>query len=215
MTLTRTLLSLFAAAAVTTTLLASAPATAITYQAADFSGQLSPGNANVKAPFNSVITQGGPVSGGFVFAPSLIPSPGTGFVNVMFSSLPDIDSIPPEDALFLNLGGGITFDLADALPGAAAIQYNNGVFNGFFFVSDFLFQGTGYELNVQGRTFNIRLLANGFPSGSNLVNGTLNIPLTNIREYDPTPAPVPEPGTLALVLAGLGAMTAVVRRRTR
>ena len=54
----RRVLGLFAASLVAT----AAPALADTYHLADFSGHLNGGNANVKAPFNSVITQGGPVA---------------------------------------------------------------------------------------------------------------------------------------------------------
>lgn len=186
---------------------------------ADFSGNLSPGGANVKAPFNSVITQGGPVSGHFVFDDTQIPAAGSGFVNVFFSSQPSIATIEPEDAFSLDLGGGLLFDLGDALPGAAAVQYNNGAFNGFFFVSDFQFLGNPYRLRMEGGAFNIKALVNGFPGTTNFVNGRLNVGNANLANLGPyTPggqptSPVPEPGSLLLVGSGAAALLAKIRRR--
>src|SRR3954469_21081143 len=80
------------------------------YQLANFSGNFNGGSANVKAPFNSVVTQGGPISGSFVFDSQLIPGPLSGTVNVFFSSFSDIGSIAPPTAFSLNLGGGMNFD---------------------------------------------------------------------------------------------------------
>jgi hypothetical protein len=190
------------------------------YQLANFSGNFNGGSANVKAPFSSVITQGGPISGSFVFDGDLIPGPVSGTVNVFFSSFSDIGSIAPATAFSLDLGGGMTFDLSDALGGNAAIQYKNGAFNGFFFVSDFTFQNNPYELNMQGGVFNIRLLgANGFPTGNNLVNGHLNIGnnnLTNLTAYTPgSEASVPEPASLLLLGTGFMGMAGAIRRKLR
>jgi hypothetical protein len=176
--------------------------------------RLNGGAANVKAPFSSVITQGGPVSGHFVYDDNLIPGAGT--INVFFSSEPDIAIIPPATAFFLDLGGGITFDLDSPTAGPPAIQYKNGQFNGFFFVSDFLFQGGTYRFNDQGGAFNIRLLVNGVPTGSNLVNGAIDIGDANltIQDYTPgqtEPQPIPEP--VSLLLFGAGLAGAALRRR--
>jgi hypothetical protein len=49
-----------------------------------------------------------------VFDNNLVPGPGTGFVNVFFSTFPDIAQIPSSSALNLPLGGLPAFTLANA-----------------------------------------------------------------------------------------------------
>jgi PEP-CTERM motif len=93
---------------------------------------------------------------------------------------------------------------------------DHGQFNGFFFVSDFLFQGSTHRFNDQGGAFNIRLLVNGAPTGSNLVNGAIDIGDANltIQDYTPGqtgPQPIPEP--VSLLLFGAGLAGAAMRRR--
>lgn len=198
-------------------LVSATPALADSYHFADFSGNLNGGSANVKAPFNSVLTQGGPISGHFVFDDQLIPPSGSGFVNVFFSNFPDASLIPPATAFDLDLGGGIQFDLSSPTQGPPAIQYKDGHFNGFFFVSDFLFLGNPYRFNGQGSVFNIRALVNNVPSGSNLVNGHFNVGdanLTDLAVFTPTQTPptVPEPGSL--LLFGIGIALVLVETST-
>jgi hypothetical protein len=189
------------------------PATVLgdSYHSATFSGQIAGGNANVKAPFaGNGFTQGGPITGNFVYDDNLIPSSGSGFVNVFFSSFPDIAQIPPATAFSLSIGG-LTFDLADAetpMFGTqeAAIQYNNGNFNGFFYISDFLFQGNPYELSLQGGTLAIVPLVGGFPGFNSLVNGHLNIgnnSLADISVFTPTSPIAPTPETSSVALWGI------------
>ena len=137
---------------------------------ADFSGQLG-SSPNIKAPFaGNGFNPGGAVTGSFVYDDNLIPSSGTGFVNVFFSSFPDIAQIPSSTALDLSLGG-LTFGLGDAdtpMFGIqeAAIQYNNGAFNGFFYISNFMFQGNPYELSLQGRTLAIYPIVGASPNSA-------------------------------------------------
>lgn len=186
------------------------PLLADTYYTANFSGSISGGAANCKPPFDTIISQGGPVSGSFVYYDNLIPASGTGAVNVRFSSFPDIAQIPAATAFTINLGAAeVTFTLADAIQNSGSIQYSNGQFNGFFFAADFMFDGDPYRLSVQGLPFNIKLLDHigGSPVTliSAKVNGKLTTSLTNVQPFDPNSA-VPLPSSILLLgssLAGL------------
>jgi hypothetical protein len=199
--------------------LAGASAFADTYHVASFSGGVFGGNANAKAPFNANgITQGMVFSGSFVYDDQLVPAAGSGFVNVLYSSFPDSSLIPDATAFNMPLG-----PLAFTLGGAtypAAIQYNNGHFNGFSYVSDFTFLGNPYELSIQGGTWGIVAIQNGFPTFSNLVSGYINIgdaAVTNKQVYTPQSptAPVPEPASLLLLGTGLAATARQLRKRGR
>lgn len=194
--------------------IANIPLFADTYHSADFSGAINSGAANVKIPFNAIISQGGPVSGSFVYDDQLIPASGSGLVNIFFSNFPDIGQIPAATAFTINLGAPeLTFTFADAMPGnppsiipsSAAIQYKNGVFNGFFFVTDFIYQGNPYRFDDEGGTWSIKLLdhlgGSPVPLTSAKVSGKLNFSLTNVQPF--TPAPVPVPPTLLLLGSGL------------
>ena len=157
------------------------------YNVANFSGHLSGGSANVKSPFSNVISQGGPVTGSFVYDAALVPSGSSGLQNVFFSSFPDVANIPNGTAFTLNLGSpALTFDLGSAMVQAptqeAAVQYNNGQFNGFFFVSQFNFEGSPYELDVQGRSFDVFVVVNGTKTFTGKVHGTLDIGDANLTD---------------------------------
>jgi hypothetical protein len=189
-----------------------------TYHTANFSGQLG-SSSNIKPPFaGNGFNAGGAVTGSFVYDDNLIPS-GTGFVNVFFSGFPDIAQIPSTTAFDLSVGG-LTFGLGDAdtpLYGTqeAAIQYNNGVFNGFFYISDFMFQGNPYELSLQGGVLAIYPIVGGFPGFNSLVNGSLNTGngnLSGISVFTPAAAPVPEPATGGLLGISLFALVLVARK---
>ena len=131
----------------------------------------------------------------------------------------DDAAIPAGDAFTLNFGSK-TFTLADANPGSAAIQYNNGKFNGFFYVSDFLWSGAWYQLNIQGGSLSVYAL-DGQKNpilGKSYVNGYVNIGntgLTNQQPYDIPSAGVPEPGTWAMMLIGFFGAGFAVRRGRR
>jgi hypothetical protein len=95
-----------------------------TYTEATFTGQVAGGNANVTAPFTSVISQGQAFSGTFVFDDQSVPSVGSGYSNVFFSN-----DIPTTAAFTLQLGT-LTFNLSNGLAadGPYGIEYDNGAF---------------------------------------------------------------------------------------
>jgi hypothetical protein len=165
------------------------PAGADTYHLVNFSGGMF-GGPNVQPPFlGNGFEPGGPVTGNFLIDDQLVPASGSGFVNVFFSTFPAIGIIPAGTVFTIKLGTTpLTFNLADAMYGSGAIQYNNGQFNGFFFQKDFTFLGNQYRLDIQGGTWNIQQLVNGMPTFQNLVSGYINIGnnnLTNLRRFIP------------------------------
>jgi hypothetical protein len=92
--------------------------------------------------------------------------------------------------------------VGNAQLGEAAIRYDNGQCNGFFFISDFNFQGNPYELQVQRGVSDIVAIQGGNPTFTDLVSGTLHIGngnLTGVTVFTPTTPPPTVPG------AGLGA----------
>lgn len=194
-------------------------ANATTLVQVDFSGTLTPGNAAVRAPFNapgSGITQGMAVAGSFIYDKDLVT--GSGFELVSFASL----TIAPDSAFQFDIGG-LSFDLGDATTGsigiAPAIQFNNGVFNGFNYVSDFVYTNDlDYRLRFNSRNFQIKRVdpVTGFNIGSTVyVQGNLSSTLTNERAYVAPSGPtgVPEPASWALMILGFGSAGAALRRR--
>jgi hypothetical protein len=213
----------FASAAATVAMLLIAAPTltrADTYTQVNFSGSIAPGNANVQPPFSgNGFNQGDTFSGTFVFDNQLVPGAGSGFDNVDFSDFPAIAQIPAATAFSFNLDG-LAFNLSNEFTGdAAAIQYNNGAFNGFSFLSDFSFQSNEYQLLISGGSFSVvQVDANGnpIPLGPNYINGFINIgnsALTGAQAYIP-PAPVPLPPSLGMLGASLAGLLLIGRRRS-
>lgn len=191
------------------------PLAAATYLQANFSGQLG-SNANVKAPFNgNGFTGGQAFSGSFLIENELVPGSGTGFQNVFFNNYADAATIPANVAFTINFGS-YTWTNADNLDSErlAGVQFNNGVFNGFVFLTNFQFQGQTYQFRTEGGVVSVKLVSGGFPTGSNLINGTINFPYTNATPYVPGTPSVPEPTSWALMIGGLGLVGAAMRRRS-
>jgi hypothetical protein len=202
-------------------------ASADVYMTASFSGQISGGGANVKAPFSgNGFSPNDPITGNFVYDVDKIP--GAGLSNVSMSTFPDIGVIPNATAFQFTLDG-VSFNAGDNLTteGPLAIQYSNGQFNGFTFVGDFAFASHEYQLRIGGQTITVKLLdgvpnsfdPNGFPTGNSLINAKLNIgdaSLTNVQAFDPnavvTP-PVPEPATWTMMILGFFGVGFMAYRR--
>lgn len=219
----RTLLT--AIAAIFTLALGAMPAAAQPYTQANFSGGIFGGNANVKSPFiGSGLFPGMTFTGSFVFSNALIPASGSGFVNIYQANFADIANIPDADAFSFDFGP-FSFNAGDNVDSLVnlGIQYNNGHFNGFVFNGDFAYQGAWYQLAIQGGSLKVRLLdgiangfdPHGFPTGSNLVNGYINIGDANVTNQTPyTPqGGVPEPMTWAMLMLGVGIAGATMRHR--
>jgi hypothetical protein len=153
----------------------------------------------------------GSVNGNVLFDQSLIPGSGTGTVNIALAAVTGASNSTIFDIDFGSQPLGFEFGDEDVL-GGPSIQFKNGVFNGFFFVKDFVVDGKTYELNMQGANWTMNWLKSN--SSSQLVaSGYLNVGnqgLTNQTYFEPSLPPaelptnsVPEPTVLALVMVGM------------
>lgn len=105
------------------------------------------------------------------------------------------------------------------IQGGPSVQFDNGVFNGLYFVEDFSLNGTPFELNVQGGSWDIKGLKNGNYADL-AAAGYLNIgnaALTHQQTFEPfiqlEANSAPEPATLAFVCLGLLGISVTSRRK--
>ena len=160
----------------------------------------------------------GSVTGDLLFDQSLVPAMGSGLVNVPLASV----SGAANDLIFDIVFGStpLEFQFGDAsIQGGPSIQFKNGVFNRLYFVDDFSLNGKSFELNMQGGSWDIKALNNGFYTDL-AAGGYLNIgnaspthqrifgPFTQLQANS-----VPEPATLALLCLGLLGISATCRRK--
>ncbi|SET63974.1 PEP-CTERM protein-sorting domain-containing protein [Nitrosospira multiformis] len=186
------------------------------YMTADFSGGIltTDGLANSLGLQQTSTCSGcaaGSVSGNVLFDQSLIPGSGTGTVTIALAAVTGASNSTIFDIDFGSRPLGFEFGDGDVL-GGPSIQFNNGVFNGFFFVKDFVVDGKTYEINMQGANWTMNWLKSN--SSSQLVaSGYLNVGnqgLTSQTYFEPSlPAAelpnntVSEPTVLALVMVGM------------
>lgn len=187
------------------------------YTEANFSAGIFGGNANARAPLLDPFFPSDTFSGSFVFDNAFVPAAGSGYVNVAFSSFPDIAAIGNADAFSFNFGPYL-FTLAN--DPTAMIQYNNGQFNGFVFNTTFSFEGQNYLFHLNGGQLIVNSEAD--PYGQPYINGYLNIgnaSLTGAQPYVPNinggAGPVPEPATWGMMLLGFAAVGVALRRQSR
>lgn len=165
------------------------------------------------------------VSGELSFDSSLIPPAGTNFYSVPIPNANPIFTISLGSApLTLTYAQGQVLGIDSQFKNIQGmVQYNNGSFWGVVYAGNFNFNGTPYQLDMQGSTWTIFQLSgpgpNGYPIGSGVASGYLNGNLTNITSIQPITMPVtgavPEPSSYAMMLAGLAMIASLVRRRAQ
>lgn len=193
------------------------------YVGADFSGAI----LTTGGLANSLGLQGtntcnscaaGTVRGHVLFDKSLIPGSGTGTVNIALTSVSGISNSNIFDIVFGSQPLGFEFGNLNVLSGPS-IQFQNGVFNGFSFVEDFVVSGKTYELNMQGSNWTLNWLKSN--STMDLVaSGSLTVGnqgLMHQTYFDPAPSQlpvnaVPEPASIALVVLGIWGIVMTRRR---
>ncbi len=186
------------------------------YTEVNFTGAISPGNANAQAPFSTAGFSGAPsspITGTFIFDDNQVPGAGSGLDNVTIPSGSGFPTSSFNLTITAANSNTLNFNLGNELSSAqggldAAVQYNNGNFNGFSYVSDFSYSGSEYQFQISGGTISIFELANGAPTGGQLLSAYINIgnsALTGQTPFTPT-SPVPLPPSLGMLVAGLAGL---------
>jgi hypothetical protein len=138
-----------------------------------------------------------------------VPGSGSGIVNIALAPITGASNSTVFDIVFGSAPLGFEFGDSNVLDGPS-IQFQNGVFNGFFFLEDFVVNGKTYELSMRGASWTMNWLKNN--SSRDLVaSGYLTVGnqgLTHQTYVESTPAQlpvtaVPEPGSIALVVLGI------------
>ena len=182
------------------------------YKSADFGGgvQFASAVRLTNAGYTaSLFNTATPVLGQLIYD-AAVPVLGNPLENVF--SIGAIDGVPDSAIFELNIGP-MQFRFGDAgIQGGPAISYNSGVFSGFFFVEDFVSpNGSPLTLAVNGGIFTVT------PTGgfSNVLSGFIDIAggLSNVQDFTPPAAAIPEPESWALMLAGIGLLGFAARRR--
>jgi hypothetical protein len=187
-----------------------------TYTEANFTGAIEPGNANAQPPFSTAGFSGAPsslITGTFIFDDNEVPGAGSGFDNVAIPSGSGFPTASFNLTITAANSNTLNFNLGNELSSAqggldAAVQYDNGNFNGFSYVSDFAYSGSEYQFLISGGTISIFQLVNGAPTGGQLLSAFINIgnsALTGETKFTP-PAPVPLPPSLGLLVAGIAGL---------
>jgi hypothetical protein len=153
------------------------------YETAFFSTQI---NSITGSLAGLGLSDGGTISGKFVFDLTAIPAAGSGMENVPFSDFPDIGAIPPSLAFQLTFGT-VEVNLTNLVANSGALLYDNGQFTGFDAQFEFTVNGQQYLFQETGNSWDIELLENGQPTGDIVVSGTFDFgknSLSNIQPLD-------------------------------